>query len=65
MGWNTPGIIKFNFWNRANENPNATYACLNYDDARIPRELADRGIAITGDSAQIISALREREAVSA
>jgi len=62
---NTPGIIKFNFWNRANENPNATYACLNYDDARIPRELADRGIAITGDSAQIISALREREAVSA
>lgn len=65
VGWNTPGIIKFNFWNRANENPNATYACLNYDDARIPRELADRGIAITSDSAQIISALREREAVSA
>ena len=65
VGWNTPGIIKFNFWNRANENPNATYACLNYDDARIPHELADRGIGITGDSAQVISALREREAVSA
>ena len=65
VGWNTPGIIKFNFWNRANENPNATYACLNYDDARIPRELADHGIGIAGDSAQVISALREKEAVSA
>ena len=59
VGWNTPGIIKFNFWNRANENPNATYACLNYDDARIPRELVDRGIGIAGDSAQVIEALTE------
>ena len=65
VGWNTPGIIKFNFWNRANENPNATYACLNYDNARIPRELADRGIGIAGDSAQVIEALTERKAVSA
>jgi len=63
--YNTPGIIKFNFWNRANENPNATYTCLNYEDARIPRELAGRGIGITGDSAQVILALRERKAVSA
>ena len=59
VGWNTPGIIKFNFWNRANENPNATYACLNYDDARIPVELESRGIGITGDSAQVIAALAE------
>ena len=57
VGWNTPGIIKLNFWHRANENPNATYACLNYDDARVPRELSDRGIGIAGDSAQVISAL--------
>lgn len=59
VGWNTPGIIKLNFWHRANENPNATYACLNYDDARVPRELSDRGIGIAGDSAQVISALLE------
>ena len=57
VGWNTPGIIKFNFWSLAGENPNATYACLNFDDVRIPRELAGRSIGIAGDSAQVIAAL--------
>lgn len=57
VGWNTPGIIKYNFWNLAYQNPNATYACLNFDDARVPRELEGRAIAIEGDSAQIIAAL--------
>ena len=58
VGWNTPGIIKYNFWSRANDNPNAIYACLNHDDARIPRELEGRGIGIEGDSAQVIAALK-------
>ena len=57
VGWNTPGIIKFNFWNQANQNRNATYACLNAEDTRVPGELMDRGIGIMGDSAQIIAAL--------
>ena len=57
VGWNTPGIIKYNFWNQAYRNEKAVYACLNYDDARIPKELAERGIAIDGDSAQVISPL--------
>jgi CubicO group peptidase (beta-lactamase class C family) len=60
VGWNTPGIIKFNFWDRAKHNTNAIYACLNHDDARIPEGLEDRGIAIAGDSAQVISALTFR-----
>jgi len=59
VGWNTPGIIKYNFWNQAYQNPNAAYACLNFDDARLPRELSERGIAIEGDSAQVIAALAE------
>ena len=59
VGWNTPGIVKYNFWNQANENPNAFYACLNYDDARLPRELVDRGIGIEGDCAEVIAALIE------
>lgn len=57
VGWNTPGIIKYNYWNSANDNPDATYACLNHDDARIPRELEGRSIAIEGDSAEVIAAL--------
>ena len=57
VGWNTPGIIKYNFWNLAYQNPNAAYACLNFDDARVARELEGRAIAIEGDSAQVIAAL--------
>ena len=57
VGWNTPGIIKYNFWNQALNNENALYACLNYNDARLPRELAGRGIGIEGDSARAIAAL--------
>ena len=57
VGGNTPGIIKYNFWRQAWQNPGAVYACLNFDDARIPVELRDRGIGITGDSAQVIDAL--------
>ena len=29
VGLNTPGIIKYNFWQQAYENPNAVYACVN------------------------------------
>ena len=61
VGHNTPGIIKYNFWKRVNDNPKAVYACLNFDDARVPREIADRSIAIEGDSAQAISALANDE----
>jgi len=57
VGWNTPGIIKYNFWNLACKNESAVYACLNCDDARIPKELARRGIGIEGDSARVIAFL--------
>ncbi len=59
VGWNTPGIIKYNFWNLAYRNEKAVYVSLNYDDARIPKELVERGIGIEGDSAQVISVLAE------
>ena len=57
VGWNTPGIVKLNFWNLVQQNENATYACLNYDDARVPEEIAGRSVGITGDSASVIAAL--------
>ncbi len=30
VGYNTPGIIKYPFWQMTASNPSATYACLNY-----------------------------------
>ena len=57
VGYNTPGIIKYNFWQQAYQNPKAIYACLNAQDAAAPKELEDRSICLGGDSAAILHAL--------
>ncbi len=60
VGYNTPGIVKYNFWQQVYQNPKATYACLNMEESRIPEEIADRSIVIAGDSDQIIRDLAHR-----
>lgn len=55
VGYNTPGIIKYPFWQRVLQNPQATYACLNLNDAGAPREIRDRSICIGADIAQVIA----------
>lgn len=54
VGYNTPGIIKFDFWRMTAQNKNATYACINYGEANAPKEIADRAICINGDIGQIL-----------
>ena len=58
VGMNTPGIIKYPFWNRTLENPQAIYACINYGEAFCPEEIRDRSICIDGDIAKIITNLK-------
>ena len=48
VGMNTPGIIKYNFWQQAYENPNAVYACVNQGQAWAPRELEGRSLCVEG-----------------
>ena len=57
VGWNTPGIIKFSFWQMTNERPDAVYACLNYGEAYAPEEIAERSICINGDIGEILKEL--------
>ena len=57
VGANTPVIIKFVFHALTAENPRATYACLNYNEAYAPEEIADRSIVINGNAGEIISKL--------
>ena len=57
VGYNTPGIIKYNFWQQVYQNPDATYACLNMEESRIPKEIKAQSILISGDSDQIIREL--------
>lgn len=49
VGGNTPGIIKYPFWNMTEDNPRAVYACMNYGEAFCPKEIEDRSICIDGD----------------
>ena len=57
VGYNTPGIIKYNFWQQVYQNPQAVYACLNLEEDPVPKEIQDQSIVIGGDSAQIIREL--------
>ena len=58
VGDNTPGIIKYPFWQMTMANENAVYACINYGEARCPREIKDRSICIDGDIGNILNNMR-------
>lgn len=57
VGYNTPGIIKYSFWQYVYRNSKATYACLNMDQSPVPDQIESRSIVISGDSHQIIQEL--------
>ena len=56
-GWNTPGIIKYSFWQMTHDWPQATYACLNLGEAYAPEEIRDRSICINGDVGSVLRQL--------
>ena len=49
VGMNTPGIIKYPFWQETYRNPKAVYACLNFSEAYAPREIQRRSVCLGGD----------------
>ena len=57
VGANTPVIIKYPFWAMTAENPNAIYACLNYNEAVCPKQIESQSICIDGDSAELLRRL--------
>lgn len=59
VGYNTPVIIKYPFWQLTNRDPHATYACVNRGDCLAPSQIANRSILVDGDLSQAIAALRE------
>lgn len=54
---NTPGVIKYPFWQMTAENPKAIYACVNLGEAAAPGEIADRSICIDGDIGETLECL--------
>lgn len=57
VGGNTPGIIKYPFWQMTAKNPKAVYACINHGEACAPREIRDRSICINADIGKILEQL--------
>ena len=57
VGANTPGIIKYPFWQMTAKNPKAVYACINQGEAFCPRELEDRSICVNADIGEAISGM--------
>lgn len=49
VGYNTPGIIKYPFWQMTAGNPKAIYACVNDGEAFCPKEIEGQAICIDGD----------------
>ena len=57
VGYNTPVIIKYPFWQMTAKNPNATYACINQEQAFAPEEIASRSIVVNDDIGKILQAI--------
>lgn len=54
VGYNTPVIIKYPFWNMTHKNSNAVYACVNFGDTRCPDEIKKRAICINSDIREVL-----------
>ena len=57
VGYNTPVIIKYPFWQMTAKNPRAVYACVNYGDAPAPGEIAKQAICIDRDIGDVLKKL--------
>ena len=57
VGRNTPGIIKYPFWQMTAKNPNAQYACINFGEALAPYEIEKRSLCIDDDIGGVLQEL--------
>lgn len=56
VGFNTPVIIKYPFWQMTARNKNATYVSINQGSAYCPDEIGHQSICIDGDIGDAIAA---------
>ena len=57
VGWNTPGIVKYTFWQMTIQNPKAIYVCLNLTDAVCPESIAPKSVCIRQDISKVLTEL--------
>ena len=60
VGMNTPGIIKYPFWQQVYKNPKANYICINRGQAYTPQEIEKRSLCLNTDIGEVL----EKERIS-
>jgi len=58
VGGNTPGIIKYPFWQMTFKNPKAKYICINKGEAVVPGEIEKQSICLNEDISAILEEMR-------
>ena len=61
VGYNTPIIIKYPFWQMTAKNQNAVYACIDRGQAACLPEISRQSICIDGDIGEILCRLSEQK----
>ncbi len=55
VGYNTPGIIKYPFWQMTAGNKNAEYICINKGEVTVPNEIRAQSIEIDADIYDVLN----------
>jgi NAD-dependent SIR2 family protein deacetylase len=59
VGYNTPGIIKYPFWQMTAKNDKAVYACINYGNAYAPNEIKAQSVCLDADIGAVLDKLNK------
>lgn len=54
VGMNTPGIIKYPFWQMTAKNKNAVYCSVNSELSYVPTEIQNQSVVIKNDIARVL-----------
>lgn len=59
VGMNTPGIIKYNFWQQIHQNPKASYVCINRGQTDVPQEIENQSLCMDTDIGSALTELKK------
>ena len=59
VGMNTPGIIKYPFWQLTDREKHDFYICINQGEAWGPEEIREKSLYVNMDIAEALEAVRE------
>lgn len=59
VGYNTPGIIKYPFWQMTAANKQAAYICINDGEAVCPRDIMGQSVCVNEDIGAVLHRMKQ------